>query len=168
MEVRALRADEGLAYRDVRLRALRLAPEAFGSTWEEESVQPDDFWRDLVARTADAMEGELFAVDRGDGTLAGTAFVLVLPDPPHDGYIGAVWVDDDLRGGGWADALLDAAERFARSLGAHGVTMWVEDSNARARRFSERRGYVHTGIGETSDRGGVTLLLRKDFDSFVS
>lgn len=162
MEVRALRADEGLAYRDVRLRALKLAREAFGSTYAEESVLDDQFWREQMVRTAGAMEAELFAVDRGDGSLAGTAFVRVSPDPPHDGYVGAMWVDEDLRGGGWADALLDAAEHFARTLGAPAVGLWVEAANARARRFYERRGYAATGITEPDGRGGTTYLLRKE------
>ncbi|MEX2230207.1 MAG: GNAT family N-acetyltransferase [Dehalococcoidia bacterium] len=166
MEVRALRADEGLAYRDVRLRSLRLAPAAFGSTYAEESVRDEQFWRELMDRTANAMEAELFAVDRGDGTLAGTTFVRVSPDPPHDGHVGAMWVDEDLRGGGWAEDLLTAAERFARRLGASGVTLWVEESNARARRLYERCGYLPTGVTEPSVHGGTTLLLRKDLDAF--
>ena len=162
MEIRELGEHDGLAYRDVRLRALRLAPRAFGATYEEESTQSDEFWIDLVARTARSMESAVFALDRGGGTLAGTAYVRVLPDPPHDGSIGAMWVDEDLRGSGWAEALLGAAERFARALGAGAVTLWVAGGNERAQRFYARIGYVATGIEEPSMRAAPTLLLRKD------
>jgi ribosomal protein S18 acetylase RimI-like enzyme len=167
MEIRELREDDGLAYRDVRLRALRLAPEAFGATYEEEAAQTDAFWIDLVARTARSMESAVFALDRGDGTLAGTAYVRVLPDPPHDGSVGAMWLDEDLRGSGWAEALLGAAEKFARALGAGAVTLWVAGGNERARRFYARTGYISTGIEEPSAREAPTLLLRKDLEFWL-
>jgi ribosomal protein S18 acetylase RimI-like enzyme len=161
MELRALGATDGLAYREVRLRALRDAPEAFGSTFAEESVHDEAFWIDLVGRTAEAMEAELLAIDRGDGTLAGTTFVRVSPEPPHDGYVGAMWVDADLRGGDWASALLDEAERFARRLGSEAMTLWVSQGNAPARRFYERQGYKSTGTAELQPSGIVAELWMK-------
>lgn len=161
MEIRPLGPDDGLAYRDVRLRALREAPEAFASTFEEESNQSDAFWRDLVARTAGAMEAEILAIDRGDGTLAGTAFVRVSSDPPHDGYVGAMWVDEDLRGAGWGDALLEHAEGFARRLGCGAVELWVSGSNPLAQRFYERNGYRPTGVQEPQSSGIIAHMLLK-------
>ncbi len=166
MEIRRIRADEADAYREVRLRALHLAPEAFGSTYAEELAYPGALWAERAARSADAMEEALFVVDRGDGALAGTVFVRVAPEPPHDTYVGAMWVDDDLRGGGWAGGLLDAAEAFARALGSSAVELWVEGANARARAFYARRGYAPTGADEPSRNGGTTLLLRKELLRF--
>lgn len=161
MEIRELGPSDGLAYRDVRLRALREAPTAFASTFEEESGHPDAFWVDLVSRTAHAMEAAVLAVDRGDGNLAGTAFVRVSSEPPHDGYVGAMWVDEDLRGAGWADALLEAAERFAQRLGATAVELWVSGSNPLARRFYERNGYRPTGVQEPQSSGIIAHMLLK-------
>lgn len=168
MQLRQLRPDEGLAYRDVRLRSLREAPEAFASTHEEESQQPDDFWRDLIRRTAQSMEAAVFTVERDDGTLAATAFVRVSPAPPHDGYIGAMWLDADLRGAGdpsgapgWADQLLAAAEHFARALGSESVGLWVSESNPRAQRFYERNGYRPTGLREPQPSGITASHLVK-------
>lgn len=166
MNIRQLGRDDGLAYRDVRLRALREAPTAFASTLAEESAHPEDFWRDLVARTADAMEAALFAVDRGDGALAGTAFVQVAVDPPNDGYVGAMWVDEDLRGGGWADALLEAAEQFAVRLGSTEVTLWVSENNPPAWRFYERHGYRATRTTEPQPSGITAHMLTKSLAQF--
>ena len=160
MHLRQLRPDEGLAYRDVRLRSLREAPEAFASTFEEESTQPDAFWLDLVDRTAEAMGSAILTVERDDGTLAATTYVRVAPDPPHDAYIGAMWLDADLRGPretpdgpGWADQLLAAAEHFARTLGSQSIELWVSESNPRAQRFYQRNGYRPTGLTEPQPSG---------------
>jgi ribosomal protein S18 acetylase RimI-like enzyme len=161
MEIREVGAAEGLAYREIRLRALRAAPTAFASTFDEESAHPDDFWQDLVARTAGAMEAAILAVDRGDGTFAGTAFVRVSAEPPHDGYVGAMWVDEDLRGAGWADALLDEAERFSQRLGSAAVELWVSGSNPLAQRFYERNGYRPTGVEEPQSSGIIAHMLLK-------
>lgn len=165
VEIRELGSNDGLAYRDVRLRALREAPTAFASTHAEESAHPEAFWEDLVARTADAMEATLFAVDRGDGSLAGTAFVRVAVEPPHGGYVGAMWVDADLRGAGWADALLESAERFARRLGSEEVTLWVSESNPPAWRFYARHGYRPTGATEPQSSGINAYMLTKPLPS---
>lgn len=161
MEIRELGSADGLAYRDVRLRALREAPTAFASTFEEESTQSDEFWQDLASGTAAAMEAAIFAVDRGDGALAGSAFVRVSAQPPHDGYVGAMWIDQDLRGAGWADALLEAAERFSQRLGSQAIELWVSGSNPLALRFYERNGYRLTGVTEPQISGIVAHMMIK-------
>lgn len=51
--VRPVRPEEWPALRDLRLRALRDTPFAFGSTYEGEATFPDDVWR---AR-AEGLEG---------------------------------------------------------------------------------------------------------------
>lgn len=167
MQLRQLRSDEGLAYRDLRLRSLREAPEAFASTFDEESTEPDQHWLDLVARTAAAMEAAIFTIERPDGSHAATTFVRVSPTPPHDAYIGAMWLDPDLRGprgdgeANWADALLGAAEHFARTLGSQNITLWVSESNPTAQRFYARNGYRPTGLTEPQTSGITAHHLLK-------
>jgi ribosomal protein S18 acetylase RimI-like enzyme len=161
MKIRELSSADGLAYRDIRFRSLREAPTAFASTFEEESTQSDEFWHDLVSKSDGAMEAAIFAVDRGDGTLAGCAFARVSPEPPHDGYVGAMWVDEDLRGAGWGDALLEAAERFSQRLGSQAIELWVSGSNHLALRFYERNGYRLTGVTEPQISGIVAHMMIK-------
>jgi len=52
--VRSLRASEFEAWRELRLRALKESPEAFGSSHEVEISRPLPVWR---ARTAEVAAG---------------------------------------------------------------------------------------------------------------
>ncbi len=56
------------------------------------------------------------------------------------------------RGGGLAQALIDAAEAFARAGGAARMKLWTDTRFERAHRFYEKRGYVrHGGLRELHD-----------------
>lgn len=167
MEVRRIRADEGAALREVRLRALRLAPEAFHSTFEDASLLPDTEWHERAARGASGAYEALFVVDRGGGLLGGMIYTHALADPPHDAFIQSMYLDEDLRGGGMADALMQAAESWARALGSARVELWASYGNARGRRFYERHGYILGGVDEDWERGGGSSLYVKDLESEV-
>jgi len=161
MEIRRIRPDEVEAYREVRLRALRLAPYAFGTTFAEASERDDEAWRQNTERLSQpGIAG--FALDRGDGTFGGLVSVRI-----EDGLgeVNQMWLDEDLRGGDWATALLDACERFAADAGLERITLWVLEVNARAARFYARRGYTPTGETETAPWGGHELKLAKRLSS---
>lgn len=161
MEVRRIRADEGIAYRKVRLRALKLAPDAYGSTFAEASARSEEEWSRFAQRSAESETFALFVLDRGDGRLAGLAAISMEEGAPAEGTVFQMWIDEDLRGSEWASALLAAAEQHAESLGARSITLSVEDDNPRARRFYDRAGYVPTGVSEGNRRGGETLEMRR-------
>lgn len=162
MEVRRMRADEVEPYREVRLRSLLEAPDAFFATYEEEAAFEHGVWLRRAVDGAESMEAASFILDRGDGQFGGTVFVRVNPYEPYDSMVAAMWLDADLRGDGWADRLLTMAEDFARAAGSAYVELWVEGDNPRARRFYERLGYVPSGISQPNRRGGFEHLLRKD------
>jgi GNAT superfamily N-acetyltransferase len=146
VELRRLRADEGPAYRAVRLRALETEPQAYGQTLAEALADPDTLWDDLAAAVASAGDPRaLFVVDRGEGARAGTLYAAISEEPPHFGSLGAMWVDEDLRAQGWADALLEAALAWANRWGAAGMTLWVASGNERALRLYARHGFQPTG-----------------------
>ena len=50
VQIRRLGPLEGAAYREIRLEALRSSPEAFGSTFEAESVRPLEHFSERVAQ----------------------------------------------------------------------------------------------------------------------
>lgn len=155
MELRTLRADEGLAYRALRLRALEQAPEAFAQTLADAIDDPDDLWHALARSVAGEGRRALFVVDRGDGSLGGSLFVAVDELPPYLAELGAMWVDADLREAGWPDRLMETALDWARQWEAEGATLWVTTANDRARRFFEHHGFETGAADEGWQQDGV-------------
>jgi ribosomal protein S18 acetylase RimI-like enzyme len=122
-------------------------------------------WRDghignVPQQLVDARTDESFdirAAERvGDTSVAviGEAiagFTMVVDDEVEQ-----VYVSQDHRGSGVADALLSEAERQIRAGGHDAAWLAVVAGNARARRFYERCGWVDEGefVYEASDRTG--------------
>ena len=152
--VRRLRPDEWAALRDIRLRALADAPEAFGSTLAEEVGRGDDAWRDWASRA-----------DRGIvvAELAGRLVGLASGGPAPDGDGGAglyaMWVDPALRGSGVAADIVALVEDWARAAGYAAIGLGVTTTNARAIALYERLGYVDTG-GRHPLRHGADLEIQ--------
>jgi hypothetical protein len=65
LEVRRIRPDEGLNLRAIRLRALRDAPMAFGSTLAREEAFPESVWHDRAAGGASGTESATFVAQEG-------------------------------------------------------------------------------------------------------
>ncbi len=160
MEVRRIRPGEFQAYREVRLRALRLAPDAFATTFEDASSRGEEEWREFSDRLAAGGTSAGFVIDRGEDGFGGLVSVRLL-DEPGEAEVNQMWVDEDLRGGRWATALLDAVEACARQLGVRRLTLWVAEGNARAYRVYTRQGYRPTGVTEPFPGGGAELQMEK-------
>lgn len=143
-EVRQLQPDEWRLLRDLRLRALTDAPDAFEAKVETARAFPDEEWRRRAEgwRTVDDV---VFVCD-GDGMVVGVR-------DGEEALLGAMWVDPKQRGAGVGLALADAVINWARSWGANRVRLGVADGNRPATRLYERLGFVETGRRE---------LLRND------
>jgi ribosomal protein S18 acetylase RimI-like enzyme len=139
MRVIRLGADDILRYRPLRLRALELAPDAFGSTLAQERDQPEGYWR---ARSERAHATLLAVTDEGDDV-----GICVLAGAARSGDVGlySMWVEPRARGMGAGDALVSEAIEVARELGAARVVLEVADTNAPAIGLYARRGFVPTG-----------------------
>lgn len=161
MEIRRIRPDEFEAYREVRLRALRSAPYAYGSTFEEASTRDEAAWREFTERLATSERNAGFVLDRGEGRFGGLASIR-FEDDDASAEVNQMWVDEDLRGGTWAKALLDAAEAYASAGGVRRVTLWVTEGNVRAARLYARCGYTPTGATGALPRVGPGLELAKE------
>jgi GNAT superfamily N-acetyltransferase len=129
--------DDWRVWRDVRLAALADAPEAFGSSPEQEKALPEHDWR-AMTRTA------AIFVATAHGT--GVGVVAGLPrESAGERGLGAMWVTPSWRGRGVAPALAGAVIAWARSEGCARIGLWVPADSPRARRFYQRQGFRATG-----------------------
>jgi GNAT superfamily N-acetyltransferase len=123
--IRALNSEDWQAIRDVRLRALEDAPDAFTSTSGRESAYDETKWRDL------AVTGRWFVAD--DGELVGVAVGVDgwSGDPQRRELVG-MWVAPSHRRRGIGGQLLDHVKAWAVSDGATTLTLGIREGNEQA------------------------------------
>ncbi len=145
--MRRLRADEAGALRDVRLRALRDAPEAFWSTWEHEAGLGAGEWARRAEEAAAAERAVVAVAEDGDGRLVALAGGRLDDEDPARADLWGTWVDPAWRGGGrgLGAAVVGEVVAWARSRGARRLVLWVSDEVPAAAALYARLGFVPTG-----------------------
>ena len=142
-----LQEDDWAVFRELRLRSLLDSPDAFGSTYGDESSQTARAWRDWAAGRWRGGTAAAFVGRADDGTPVGTATGAEYEVEPGVAHLYAMWVAPDARGAGVGRALLDAVAAWAHDRGCGRLVLSVTESNERARRF-----YVRYGFGDTGER----------------
>jgi RimJ/RimL family protein N-acetyltransferase len=137
--IRQIQTDDWERLRDVRLRALEQAPEAYLETLANASNFPDDLW---MERATPDDEGCSFAVER-DGRFEGLVGCFVADDPATV-FLVAMWLAPELRGTGVASELVERVVDWARKHRAQRVCLSVEPDNERAARLYEKCGFAET------------------------
>jgi ribosomal protein S18 acetylase RimI-like enzyme len=132
MNIARLLPMDAMQYRKLMLEAYELAADAFTSTAEERSAEPESFW---ITRIADpsGMSAAFGAFERQE--LVGTVALefSAKPKTKHKGLVIGMYVAPAARGKGAGGALLDAAVQFARCRdGMALLTLTVSDGNAPA------------------------------------
>ena len=131
--------------RDLRLEMLRDTPLAYAETLSDALGHDEAEWR-MRARRGLAEHGTSVVAVADDGRWVG-AMAGFVPDADTGPLLVGVYVAPEFRGGevGLTDALLATVEGWARTEGAT-LTLHVHESNLRAQRAYERRGYEATGV----------------------
>lgn len=162
MSIELLGEDDWAVFREIRLRALLESPDAFGSTYGEESSQSVRAWRDWAAGRWRGGVAAVFLA-RDDERPVGTATGAVYEAEPRVTHVYAMWVEPDARGAGVGRALVDAVTGWARAGGCDRLVLNVTDSNAAARAFYEACGFEETGEREPLRSGSDldVLILAK-------
>ena len=151
-------------FREIRLRSLLDAPDAYGSTYGEESANTDRGWRDWAAGRWRGGTAAVFAGRGEGGALVGTATGAVWDGEEGAAHLYAMWVAPDARGAGVGRALLDAVERWAPDRGSARLVLAVTETNEGARGFYEACGFGDTGERHPLREGSSlhALILAKD------
>jgi GNAT superfamily N-acetyltransferase len=76
---------------------------------------------------------------------------------PTTGEVRAIYTRERVWGTGLGSALWDAATAQLAARGCVEATLWVLDTNVRARRFYERKGWTADGATQVDDVWGATV-----------
>jgi len=158
VEIRRVTSGDWQALRDVRLRALDDAPDAFGTTHAEAVARAEQWWREWAQKSAESDAQAMVLAWDGDAAV-GIAGVFATDDGAWQ--VISMWVEPAARGGGVGRALLDAVVAWAREHdGGRAIRLSVTDGNDAARHLYERYGFVDTGVQEPL-RSNSTLTIRE-------
>jgi ribosomal protein S18 acetylase RimI-like enzyme len=140
IHVRRLAPSEGAAYREIRLEALRTNPEAFGSTYEVESVRPLEHFSERVASCP------VFGAFRGTEIVGMAGFLgREGAKDAHKGYLWGMYVRSDARNAGVGRKLVEAVINYARKY-VELLQLDVVSENEAAQRLYASLGFVEYGI----------------------
>lgn len=160
IEICRLAPSEGAAFREIRLEALRLNPEALRSTFEAEKVRPLEHFSERVASCP------VFAAFR-DAEIVGTAGFLLRggAKQAHKGYLWGMYVRQGARSTGVGRKLLEAVVDHARHH-VEVLQLSVVSENEGARRLYASLGFVEYGIERKALKQGGRyydeVLMAKD------
>ena len=138
MEIVRLGPGDEDRFREIRLRALADAPQAFASTLAREQAFPRDVWTSRL--TADGSVNLLVVRDGEPVAMASGRL-----DDPDTAHLLGMWVAPQVRGGGVAGRLIDAVTGWALDRGARHLVLWVTDVNRGAWALYEKNGFRPTG-----------------------
>jgi ribosomal protein S18 acetylase RimI-like enzyme len=142
ISVRRVGEPEWERFRELRFRALREDPLAFGSTLEREEHFPEELWRERMA----APTSSYWIAADPDDRFVGMAVAARLEGEYH---IFSMWVEPERRGAGLGGRLLDAALAWVEeSTAGAPVRLDVNPRQVAAVRLYRSRGFRATGRSE--------------------
>lgn len=154
--IRSIEPADWRTYRDLRLRALQDAPDAFGSTHDLERVRPDPLWASRLSDAASSGKDALFFAVSGE-QVCGLAWCKLDADDREAAHLFQMWVAPEARGRGAGGVLLKAALDWARSVGASRVRLGVTVGDSPASRLYAAHGFVGVGAPEPLREGSPLM-----------
>jgi ribosomal protein S18 acetylase RimI-like enzyme len=161
IQVRPVREDEWQDYRDLRLKALKTDPLAFGSTLQREQAFSPGVWKERVTRGHSTLASVTWVAVSSTERFVG---MIVAADLEGTIHLFAMWVDPEFRGVGIGRQLLDTALTWIqRSHPGRAVVLEVNPRQVTAVHLYQSRGFRFTGnsspLGHTPDERVVEMTL---------
>jgi ribosomal protein S18 acetylase RimI-like enzyme len=135
-----------MKFREVRLRALKDAPSAFGSTYASESQFPDSEWIRRARRWSGEIGIGYLAMDEDEA--CGIAGAFLLENEVTKANLVSMWTAPSHRQRGVGRMLVNEVAEWARGRGARTLLLMVTSVNEGAMVFYERLGFQRTGRTE--------------------
>jgi GNAT superfamily N-acetyltransferase len=132
-------------HRDLRLRALRDAPDVFGETVADVGVRPAAYWEELTRSVTEPGRHVMFLACEGQDVF-GSTYGLLDRDRRAVGRVGGMWIEPTWRRRGVGRALLQEVFRWARERGLSRLALWAPAHSPAALALYGQAGFRETGI----------------------
>lgn len=145
MHIHPVQRSDWRQYRQIRLAALKEAPSAFASTWQEEASLAAPQWMERAQRSQDGQTRTMMVAVDDAGRWVGLAGGYRPGDRGADAELISMWVDPAHRGHGIGMELVRGVLSWAEGHGASSVGLWVNQANPPAISLYEKAGFRRTG-----------------------
>jgi ribosomal protein S18 acetylase RimI-like enzyme len=156
--IRRLEPQEAAIYREMRLVCLKNVPQFFGSTYEEEVLNPKFFFETTIETASP--DHVMFGAFDGATLIGITGFNrMARQRASHRGELVQVYVDSNYRGKNIGEKLLRHALDYAFQLeGIEQVQLSVIASNRTAITIYEKLGFQSFGVQKNYFKVGESYL----------
>jgi GNAT superfamily N-acetyltransferase len=144
--VRAVGPRELALVRDLRLAALRDAPDQLGESWADAAARSDGDWATLIASVTPPSTHAAYVAELG-AEPAGMVYALTDQKDQSIGRLGGMWVAPFARRRGVGAALVEAVIAWCRASGKRCVQLGVVPGGAPERLY-RRSGFIVTGASK--------------------
>ena len=154
MEIRAVRPEEWPELRELRLRALAGAPDAFSSTLDAADEISEEVWR----RRTESSDQQVNLVAVDGGRFVGMCAVL-LPEGTDTAQLVAMWVEPDHRSRGVGRARVEEAAAWCLARAVPRLGLWVNEENPAALGLYREQGFAPTGERDALRPGSPAMRI---------
>ena len=157
MQIRQLERDDAAPYHALRLRMLRVYPDAFNSSYEEDSLKPLAWAEKRIAPGAGSPHDFVLGAFADSGEMIASVGLAVESrmKQRHKALLFGMFVVPEAGSRGVGRALLSACLERARGIpGLEQVYLTVTATNGRARRLYEAAGFATFGLEERALKVG--------------
>ena len=144
VQIRTLVPHEVGLHREVRLQALRDAPDSFGETFAEAAARPPSYWEDLTRSVTEPGRHVMFLAFQ-DEHVRGSTYGLLDRERSEMGRVGGMWVEPAWRRRGVGRALLQEVFAWARERRLSRLGLWAPAHSPAALALYRQAGFRETG-----------------------
>ena len=166
--IRKLQPDESAIYREVRLSCLKNVPEYFGSTYEEEVLNPKFMFETFIENGSP--DHVMFGAFEEERLIGITGFNRMARQRAlHRGELVQVFVDSNYRGQNIGEKLIRRVLEYAFTLeGIEQVQLSVIAGNPSAIKLYEKVGFKTFGVQPRYFKVGDTYMDQQFMQLFKS
>lgn len=167
IRIRRIKPEDGLVLRDLRLRSIADAPDAFGQPLAEAHGRPESEWH-RSARQASHGDNRTWLIAESD--VGPIGLVQGRKRRPSTLLLFSMWVDPALRRLGVGRMMIGSLEAWATAWNANETILWVLGANSSALDFYRDLGFDAIRSGQDAESGArfAAIAMRRDINRRTS